>query len=376
MDLKKLWYSYQKELLLSSKSWYFAIEIGMAVIILLILLVVMPENFNQTATEYIYMNMDPAFEEALIEKQVSKQEGATLSVQSLEIKDVTYTVQQVKLEGKVINYLEDSAALVAVSETLQKPVVEVTLGADQKPLYTYHLQGYESDKLKNLLLMLHSNAVDTTTLEAQLDTQTVTYLNPKGVKLSDRENFLPMFLTLNGSFMSLFIIAAYVFLDRQEGIIKAYAVTASSVSNYLISKSAVVVTTSLLSSVITLVPIMQLKINYGFIVLLLVPSAFFAAFVGLILTSFYKNISQSFGALFAVIVLMMLPTISYMLPSWEPLWIKFIPTFYLLQAFKEVLMGFGSEDTAYILLTALSFALASIPLFLIAKWRFKHTLTQ
>ena len=37
--------------------------------------------------------------------------------------------------------------------------------------------------------------------------------------------------------MGFFIIAAYIFLDKKEGVIKAYAVTPSPVWKYLLSKS-------------------------------------------------------------------------------------------------------------------------------------------
>ncbi len=374
MGLKKLWHSYIKDLRLSSKSWYFAIELGMAVFILLLLLFVMPENFNTHAKEYFYLNMPDAAKEQMIEKSVEANANATLKQDTLSIKKAQFSVKVVSTPDKTHYYLPTAEALKAVVEDLSKTGIEVTLADDMTLRYTYHLQGYESKRLKNLLYMLHSEAVDTATLKAAIDQQEVLVLSPKGSRLSDRENFLPVFLTLNGSFMSLFIIAAYVFLDKQEGIIKAYAVTASPVSNYLISKSAVVVTTSLVTSAITLVPIVLFKVNYGLLVLLLVPSAFFAAFLGLIVTSFYRNISQSFGVLFGLIVLMMLPSISYMLPSWEPQWMRLIPTYYLIQAFKEVMMGFGNEDMRYILFTAVGFTIGCVPLFAFANWRFKRTL--
>lgn len=373
--LLKLWYSYQKEMLLSSKSWYFMIELGMAIIILLILLFVMPENFNTRGEEYFYLDLPEVVKEQLIKKTLKDDLDGVVAEESLKVKDQSYTVQVVETKDKDLIYLPTEAALLDVVDRLAKTGIVLKLGADNTLQYTYHLQGYETEKLKNLLLMVHSDAIPLNEIESAISGQKTAVLNPEGIKLSDRENFLPVFLTLNGSFMSLFVIAAYIFLDRQEGIIKAYAVTASPLSNYLISKSGVVVTTSVLSSLITLMPIMLLKINYGLVLLVLIPSAFFAAFLGLIVTSFYRNISQAFGALFATIILMMLPTISYMLPSWEPTWIRLLPTFYLVQSFKEILMGFGNENIAYVAWTSLGFALGCIPLYAMAKRRFDKTLT-
>src|SRR6056297_2603679 len=53
----KLWYSFTKELNLSSKSWYFYIELGMAIILLMVLLFVVPEDFESKSKEYIYLDV-------------------------------------------------------------------------------------------------------------------------------------------------------------------------------------------------------------------------------------------------------------------------------------------------------------------------------
>lgn len=374
--LKKLWYSYQKELVLSSKSWYFFIELGMALIILLILLFVIPENFNTQGDEYFYLDLPEPIREVVIQKGLETDLDGVAQADTLKVKDETFEVLILETKDKRLHYMPSEAALKSLVDKLSKPGIVISPSIDGKGLkYTYHLQGYESERLKNLLLMLHSTSVDTGTLQPEMKAQEVVQLNPDLIKLSDRANFLPVFLTLNGSFMSLFIIAAYIFLDRQEGIIKAYAVSASSVSNYLLSKSAVVVTTSLATSFITLFPLMAFKINYGLFALLLIPAAFFAAFVGLIITSYFRNITQSFGVLFAVIVLMMLPALSYMLPSWEPSWIKLIPTYYLVNSFKEILFGIGHEDLTLVFSTAFGLALGCLPLYGFAKWRFNKTLT-
>ena len=56
----KLWQSFVKELVLSSRSFYFYVEIGMAAIFLFLLLFVIPENFNTKTDEYIYWDIPDA----------------------------------------------------------------------------------------------------------------------------------------------------------------------------------------------------------------------------------------------------------------------------------------------------------------------------
>ncbi|MPN11491.1 hypothetical protein SDC9_158794 [bioreactor metagenome] len=171
----------------------------------------------------------------------------------------------------------------------------------------------------------------------------------------------------------MFIMAAYVFLDKKEGVIRAYAVTASSVARYLLSKIFVVLLTATVSGLIVLIPVMGGKINYALALLLLLTTGFFSSVLGLLFASFYKDIAKAFGMIFFILVLMMAPAISYFLPGWNPLWVKFIPSDPILQGFKEIVLGKGS--IAYVLFASAGFLAAGIALFFVTQFRFRKTLS-
>lgn len=210
-------------------------------------------------------------------------------------------------------------------------------------------------------------------IEKYSDNIIVRSIYREGEPLSDKENIIPVILTFNGSLMSLFIIAAYIFLDKDEGIIKAYAVTASSVWHYLLSKIGVITITSIVTTLIMTVPIMGMQPNYPAMLIFIVTSGFFAASLGLFLSSYYKDITQAFGALYIVIVIMMMPNISYFTPSWDPDWVKIIPSYVMLQSFKEIISVDG--NMSYVMLSSLGFAVLGINMFILANYRFKKTLS-
>ncbi|MEA1959766.1 MAG: hypothetical protein U9N81_00475 [Bacillota bacterium] len=111
------------------------------------------------------------------------------------------------------------------------------------------------------------------------------------------------------------------------------------------------------------------------VVLFAVPEEFvskFASSLGLVVTSFYKNMVQAFGAIYLLMIAMFLPNIAYFIPSWEPVWIKIIPTYPLIQGFKETILA--NRDTSYTLMASLGFLATGTLLFLIADKRFKNTL--
>lgn len=344
----------------------------MAIILLAVLLTVIPEEFVSKNTEYIYFDLPEAmvieYRKDMLEDDL---DGKVEIVEIKSNKDII-TTELYETDEKKFYVVKDKASAIQLAET-ERPLLSavISLNDEGKLHYDYYLQGYESERLKNLYLVVHNSDMDL--IKEEIDNQVVRSLSTGYGELTDRENVIPSFLTFNGSLMGLFIIAAYIFLDKKEGIIKAYAVTPSSVWEYLMSKVGVILTTSTLASFIIVVPVMGLRPNYLLLFLLLITSGFFASSLGLLVASFYKNIMQAFGAIYILMIAMLLPNIAYFVPSWEPVWIKFIPTYPLIQGFKECIVENG--DTRYTLMASLGFLVVGLLIFIIANKRYKKTLT-
>ena len=213
---------------------------------------------------------------------------------------------------------------------------------------------------------------DDEALYEKVETQEVKTISTDFVELTDRENLLPVFLAFNGSLMGLFIMAAYVFLDKKEGVVKAFAVTPAPVWKYLFSKMLMLTATALVTSLILIVPVMGARVNYLLVILLLIPTGFFASVLGLLLAGYFDDMVKSFGVMYLLMISMMLPAFSYYIPSWDPTWMKFIPSYYIIYGFKEI---FTKGDSSYVLLISLGYLAASFLLFIWANMRHKRTLS-
>lgn len=367
----KLWHSFLKELKLASRGYYFYIEIAMAFILLAVLLFVIPENFSNKTTEYLYFDLPEGvvtiYEGAIIKDDIDGK------VENVEVKSKKELIPAkfYETEERKIYIVESEAEAKQLSETEKKLGAVISLDDSGKMHYKYFLQGYESQRLKNLYSVIHNRDMDE--LEKELGNVVVRSLSSDYEVLSDRENVIPSFLTFNGSLMGLFIIAAYIFLDKQEGVIKAYAVTASSVWEYLLSKVGVLLVTTIFSSLLIVIPVMGLQPNYPLLLILLITSGFFASSLGLLLATFFKNLIQAFGAVYVIMIVMLLPNIAYFIPGWDPAWIKVIPAYPLIQGFKESILTNG--DVSYILSVSLGFLVVGMIIFYIANVRYKKDLT-
>jgi len=369
----KLWYSFSKELKLSSKSWYFYLELVMAIVLLVVLLFIVPEDFDSKGKEYMYLDLPQVVQDNYRKNLLEDDVDEAVEFVEIEAEDALFPAMLYETEESKVYLLESKIALDAITDSERVPTVYVHVNDQNQIVFTYYLQGYETQKLQNLLGVFHNRLAGHDVIEAYSEQLEVRRLYQNSQPLNDRENILPVFLTFNGSLMSLFMIAAYIFLDKGEGIIKAYAVTASSVWHYLLSKIGVIITTSIFTTLIITIPIMRGQANYPMLLLFLFTSGFFAAALGLLLTSFYDDIVQAFGAMYIVIVIMIMPNISYFTPSWDPDWVKVIPSYVMLQSFKDII-SIGGNMT-YVLVASAGFLSLGIGLFVLATYRFKKTLS-
>ena len=118
---------------------------------------------------------------------------------------------------------------------------------------------------------------------------------------------------------------------------------------------------------------MGFTINYGLVILLLLTTGFFASTLGLLIASFYDNMIKAFGLVYLLFFILMIPGIAYFVPGWDPFWVKLIPTYPMLQGFKEIILPNG--DIAYPLITSAGFLAAGLVIFALTNIRFKRTLS-
>ena len=394
----KLLSSYVKEMKIAARGFYFYIELGMAIIMLLILLLAVNENPDSKSREYIYNDMPDSLVESFVEEDIANGTSRWANDAELTLKPVAMQITNEETgEVTEYNFDEEKTVTARVLEKLNKEsgslsgttyildneedmirlsytdqVIGATTSIDDMGAlsYTYYLQGYETQRMVDLLYVLHNEDPDV--FAASFDAQEVRELGTFNL-LNSRQGIVPIFLAFMGSLMGFFIVMAYIFLDKDEGVVKAFAVTPSSVWKYLLSKTMVIITTVIVSSSIITIPVMGGQPNYLLFYLFVIVTTFAFAALGLLIASFFDSITKTFGILFGVMILLMLPAFSYFIPSFDPVWLRFFPTYPVLQGYKEILVTGG--DVGYVLIYSGVFLVGGIILFALSNFKFKKTLT-
>jgi len=393
----KLLSNYLKEMKIAARGFYFYIEIAMAVIIVGILLFVVSETSTSNSKQFIYNDMPQKIVEYQQDKSIKDGDARLANPTEFKLKPAKFEITNretgettaydfndekiIELETmemldsstgereETVYYVETEEDMIRLAYGESEIGVTAAMNPRGKVSYKYYLQGYETDRLESLLYISHSKSPSV--INAKKDRQVVRTLGVMET-LNNRENLVPLFLVYLGSLMGYFIVMAYIFYDKAEGVIRAFAVTPSAMWKYLISKIFVLLTIVVVSSSIITIPVMLGQPNYLIFYLFLITTTFAMASLGLLVASFFDNISKSFGAMYAIMIALMIPAFSYYIPGFDPVWLRFFPTYPMLQGFKDILLN---GDAGYALTYALVFLAGGLALFALADMRFKKTLT-
>jgi hypothetical protein len=393
----KLLSNYLKEMKIAARGAYFYIEIVMAIVLLAILLLAVSETSTSNRKQFVYNDMPQKISEYMKDRSIENGDARLADATEFKLKPAEFeitnqetgvTTAYVFTDEKILEletielldsstgeregtiyYVETEEDMIRLSRGENEMGATLVMDSRGKVSSNYQLQGFETDRLKSLLYILHSESPGV--IDAKKDRQVVRTLE-EAETLNNRENLVPVFLVFAGSIMGFFIVLSYIFYDKNEGVIKAFAVTPSAMWKYLLTKIFVILTTVIVSSSIIAIPVMGGQPNYLLFYIFLLITTFAMASLGLFISSFFDTIAKAFGVMYATMVLLMVPVFSYYIPSFNPLWLRFFPSYPMLQGFKEILLN---GDITYVLTYSLVFLAGGLAMFALADLRFRKTLT-
>ncbi len=395
----KLWDNYKKELKIASRGFYFYMEILTAVILLAALLLFVPAEPTSVSEELLFVDGPAAALEQML-VQTPGEAGQYVRAEDTKVRlrpmDITYyneqTGQQTDLsfddkktleletweyynaatgmQEKTLYIAPSLNDMLRLAQTKKWYATTVQIGEDGLPSYKLLLFGSESDRYQNLISAV-MGAGNTPALQQAVQDQPVETLG-QDTALDNRQSFMPLAVVIMNGLMGMLVVISYLIIDKSSGLIRAMALTPMHTRSYLMSKVLVVLTTSLISSLVVTIPIMGTQPNY----LLFIPTAALVSMVasmfGLWLASFFADIKSAYGIIFLMMLLLIIPALSNILPGFAPLWIRLMPTYPMLQAVKETLLK--TPDTGYVLLVGGGMIVVSGLLLWLSERRYRKLL--
>lgn len=358
--------SIRRELVLLSRSIYFYVEIFCAAFFLVILLVVLPEKLDTRVTEYYWFNADAAGAAAMEEHYFAgnadvRREDVTVKVGGEEKPARRYVSDQ--KYAVVVGSRQD---LIALAESTGDAGVAINHPERSSSPFTYYLQGYETDRYKSYAALIAGG--DLMEMAGAAEAQPVRVLEENPVLLNDRQNALPLMLTLNCVLMGILVATAYIVEDKKTNTIKALRVVPVPIAGYLLAKIAAVVLTALTTCLIIAIPVMGSAANYPLLILCVLCGGFFTAGVGAVIASYYSDMGKAFVVVYMVLMVLLVPAVAGLLPGWDPWWLRLVPSYFALQSMRDALMN---RQALPVLLSCGGYLLAGVLVLLFATRRYR-----
>lgn len=300
--LRRLWANYKKDFLHGHRHFYLYITLASSIIFILFIQFVLPDNYSEPD---VYQYIDPSYTALLEEVETELLSSPEAVVTALEENPNAY--------GIIIEQV------------------------DNQPVVTLYTQTSGDEEFANLIKtgLLQSFSSE------QIRQYPTRILIPELAEVTFKERFIPLILVMDSALIGMFLLSVMLFVEKDQKMHTAYMVTPGGLFEHLASKALNMMTLSLISGTLVVGVLRGLEANYGYLYLVLLPASFVGAGFGLLLGAMYKNVSDSMMGIFTLYLVLSIPIISYIYPSFNPWFNQLIPTHYMVQGLEGAVLPYS-----------------------------------
>lgn len=304
----------RKDLILGVKDVFVILEVVFAVLLLVLLRFIVPEDISIEGRVFVY-DETGVLESWIESLEVDVEEAGEFYVSSREAV-VQGLVDNPSAVGVVIRPAAAGAPELYDVELLTQPYtqqamidyirvdMEDVLSIITPPAGRYPADVYESVRVEALQTGLRD-------------------------EIPFNERLMPVVIMVMVGILGLFIMVSLLGQERGDQTIRAFRVSPGGVWAFMASKHLVVLMTGFTTFSILYLPMMGIE-GYLPSLLIILVTIVFGSCIGTILAAFYDNPMASIGWVLLLMLVFNLPTISLFAPVFSPGWLQAIPTYHTL----------------------------------------------
>ncbi len=176
--------------------------------------------------------------------------------------------------------------------------------------------------------------------------------------------FTPVFICFEALMTGFILGGALMLAEKQDGTVKALRISPFGAHRYIVSKTLLFSLISTLYAALICLPTVGASIDWGAFLLLSFCGTAVFTMIGLAYTTPFHDMSGWFFSMVVLLSVNMLPVISYTSPAFTPFWMRLIPSYPILMAYRAAMFG-GSVDVGY---TVIAIAVWTVISYLLALW--------
>lgn len=303
---------FRKDLSLGFQDVFILLEIGFAVVLVLLMLFVVPEEISTDET--VFIHDETGLLEGIVENIAPEMAD--------QFADFLVDSREAVVSGMEAN----RTALGVVIGGRPEATIEVELL--RQPFTPQALVDSIELELTDLIYVLRPprgayppeiyETVRVTSLEEGLRDE-----------IPFNQMLMPAVLLFMVGILGLFIMVSLVGQERADQTIRALRVSPADLWQFLASKHLTVLFTGVITFTILYIPMMGLE-GYVRSLLLIVLTIVMGSSLGTFLAAFLDNPMEGIGSIFLVMLVLALPSISLLAPVFSPWWLRLIPSYYTL----------------------------------------------
>ena len=159
---------------------------------------------------------------------------------------------------------------------------------------------------------------------------------------------VPIFICFEALMVGFILGGALMLAEKQDGTVRALRVSPLTTARYIAAKTLLFSVIGTAYATLICVLTVGFSIHWGAFLLLSFFGTAVFTMIGLADTTPFRDMSGWFFSMVVLLSVNMLPVLSYSSPAFTPFWMKLIPSYPILMAYRGALFG-GSIDLPYTL---------------------------
>ena len=156
----------------------------------------------------------------------------------------------------------------------------------------------------------------------------------------------PIFICFEALMVGFILGGALMLSEKQDGTVRALRVSPIRTGAYIVSKTLLFSAIGTVYASLICVLTVGVSIHWGLFLFLSFFGTAIFTMIGLAYTTPFRDMSGWFFSMVVLLSVNMLPVISYSSPAFTPFWMKLIPSYPILMAYRAALFG-GALDLRY-----------------------------
>ncbi len=250
-----------------------------------------------------------------------------------------------------LTIVESEAALREAMEDNQNSVGITVADGDPVPEVTYFFQAYHSPQVHNLFVaMTEARLGELYRVSPRPAAESrVLRANAEAYDVPLNLLMVPSLLFSDPTLIGMVFIAVLIFMEKDEGTVRAYQVTPGRIWEYLLSKALTMGLLAMLFALIFVTGTVGVRgPNWPALLALLLLGAVLGTLLGAIVAIHFDNISQYMFPAILLMLFMSVPGIAYFVPAFSPAWLRWMPTYPLVFGLREAIFPAGNPQAIWL----------------------------